>query len=250
MVKTIHLFFLLIGLLTGVASPHFVAAQESGAVYEEQWLETKSFDDRSWENLQKELDYSGQPRKAKKKKDTPRERPDRSASDFDFDFPDLSNLFKVILAIIVLSLLAWLIFAFIQQSELKIETPVDGQVPDEEVDLSQVSRLEEELDRRDVDPFLLKAEQSANYHLAVRLHFLALLKQLNDQQLIQWKKDRTNRFYLNQMREQATYADFRELTLTFERVWYGNYHPAQAEYETIKHAFQVYRQQLKPLATT
>lgn len=249
MVKTVHIFLLLLGFLLGVGNTTLVQAQDFGPVYEEEYFEAKPFDEKSWENLQKELDYSGKPRKAKKREATPRERPTDTPSDFSFDFPDLSPLFKVILAIIVLGLLAWIIFSFVQQSELKIATPVDTDTSDEVIDLSQVSRLEEELDRRDVDPFLLKAEQEANYHLAVRLHFLALLKQLNDQQLIQWKKDRTNRFYLNQMRGQDTYTNFRDLTLTFEQVWYGNYHPEQAEYETISQAFQAYRQQLKPLAS-
>ena len=76
---------------------------------------------------------------------------------------------------------------------------------------------------------------------------MALLKQLHQQQLIQWKKDRTNRFYLNQMQGQESYQNFRDLTLTFEQVWYGNHHPAQAEYQVIQAAFHLYRQELQSL---
>lgn len=246
--KIVSICVLLATVLLGSTGITNVMAQEFVETYEEQRLETKTFDGASWEKLSKELDYSGTPPKPKKKETPDVDLPDSPDTDFP-DFPDLSPLFQVILAIIVLSLLAWLIFAFIQNNELKITTTEEGSLADDQVDLSQVSRLEEELDRRDVDPFLAKAEQEANYHLAVRLHYLALLKQLHQQKLIQWKKDRTNRFYLNQMREQESYQNFRELTLTFEQVWYGNHHPAQTEYQAIQAAFQLYRQELQSLTT-
>ena len=236
---------LLVGVLLGSTCVTKVMAQEEFVeTYEEQYLETKTFDGDSWEKLSKELDYSGKPKKPKKIETPDVDLPDTTPSPDSFDFPDLSPFFQVLLAIIVLSMLAWLIFAFIQNNELKIPPPEEGSMADDQVDLSQISRLEEELDRRDVDPFLAKAEQEANYHLAVRLHYLALLKQLHQQKLIQWKKDRTNRFYLNQMRGQESYQNFRDLTLTFEEVWYGNHHPAQAEYLAIKATFQEYRQAL------
>lgn len=233
---------LLAGVLLASTGITPVMAQEFVETYEDQPLETKTFDAASWEKLSKELDYSGEPPKPKKRetRDMPAPTPDR-----DFEgLPDLSPFFQVLLAIITLSLLAWLIFTFIQNNELKITPPEAESVADDKIDLSQVNRLEEELDRRDVDPFLAKAEQEANYHLAVRLHYLALLKQLHQQKLIQWKKDRTNRFYLNQMRGQESYQGFRDLTLTFEQVWYGNHHPAQSEYQQIRAAFEEYRSKI------
>jgi hypothetical protein len=247
--KIVFIFVLLVSVLLGSTGITPVMAQDFIETYEDQRLEAKTFDGNSWEKLSKELDYSGKPKETK-----PRETPDLTPPDTPpdtapFDFPDLSPLFQVILAIVVLSLLAWLIFTFIQNNELKITPPEEGTVADDQVDLSQVRRLEEELDRRDVNPFLAKAEQEENYHLAVRLHYLALLKQLHQQKLIQWKKDRTNRFYLNQMRQQESYQNFRDLTLTFEQVWYGNHYPAQAEYQDIKAAFQLYRQGLQSLTT-
>ena len=245
--KKVSIFVLLVAILLGSTGITKVMAQEFVETYEEQPLETKTFDGESWEKLSKELDYSGKAPKPKKRERPEVDLPDTSPAPDSFDFPDLSPFFQVLLAIIVLSMLAWLIFTFIQQNELKIPPPAEGSISEDQIDLSQVHRLEEELDRRDVDPFLAKAEQEANYHLAVRLHFLALLKQLHQQQLIQWKKDRTNRFYLNQMQGQESYQNFRDLTLTFEQVWYGNYHPALAEYQDIRAAFQRYRQQLQSL---
>jgi hypothetical protein len=252
MLKTSYFAGLLAVLLWGLTTATPALAQEAGlGQYEEQRLETKTFDASSWEALHKELDYSGKPAKPKKR-ETPETSTSPPSSDSsgssDFDFPDISPLIKVVLAIMVLSLLAWLIYSFVVNSELRMDRPEFTEDDQSAVDLSQVHRLEEELDRRNVDPYLAKAEEQANYHLAVRLHFLALLKQLNEQDFIQWKKERTNRYYLNEMRDRPDYPDFRALTLTFERVWYGNYQPDAAEYEKIRTNFRAYRQQLQPLS--
>lgn len=218
-------------------------AQSIGEDYVEQEIESRSFDQANWESLSESLDYSGKPPKPKKEREEPTSTPD-TEEPFDFgDMSFLSPILKVVLFIVVIGLLGWLIYAFIQRNELSFAPPTEGDASEEE-DLSNIERLEEELDKRNVDPYLLKAEQEDNYHLAVRLHYLALLKQLHEQQLIQWKKDRTNRAYLNQLRSQDHYPAFRQLTLTFERVWYGNYHPPKEEYKTIKEQFENYRHRL------
>ena len=219
-------------------------AQTAGEEYIEQRIESRSFDQADWESLSESLDYSGKPPKPKKEREEPSSE-EGSSERFDFgDLSFLSPILKVVLFILAIGLLGWLIYAFIQKNELSF-APLTEDDGTEEDDLTNIERLEEELDKRNVDPYLVKAEKDENYHLAVRLHFLALLKQLHEQQLIQWKKDRTNRAYLNQVRNQDHYSSFRQLTLTFERVWYGNYHPSGTEYQTIKEQFDSYRSLLE-----
>lgn len=224
-----------------------VLAQSGDVEYERQDIENRSFNEADWQNLNESLDYSGKPPKPKKTtedSDTPA-APDSSDSSSIPDLPDLSPVFKALLLILIVGLLGLLIYTFIQRSELSFDPAAKGENDSIEEDLGNIVRLEEELDKRNVDPYLLKAEKEGDYYLAVRLHFLALLKQLHEQDLIQWKKDRTNRTYLNQMRRQEHYSQFRGLTLVFERVWYGDYHPPKEEYETIKSQFSGYREQLQ-----
>lgn len=70
---------------------------------------------------------------------------------------------------------------------------------------------------------LREAEEAGNLRLAVRLGYLALLKQLTDQQLIDWQPDKTNQAYGRELATQrpAQRAPFAELTRQFEYVWYG-----------------------------
>ncbi len=222
-------------------------AQDGVWMYEEQHIERRAFDQKDWKNLSESLDYSGEAPKPKKPRERPtpeaRDIPDPPSSSFD-GFPDMSPLFKALLLMLVVGALGWGIYTFLNNNELSFGA-ASPETEEEEEDLTNIVRLEEELDRRNVDPYLLKAEQEENYHLAVRLHFLALLKQMNEQRLIHWKKDRTNRAYLNQVRGQEYYSTFRELTLTFERVWYGNYHPSVEEYRSIRTQFEAYRASLQ-----
>lgn len=234
--------FVLLLLNTSLSA---VLTQSGEEMYQTQEIQNRTFDDADWQDLSESLDYSGKPPKPKKTpEDTSRERESSDPASTP-DFPDLSPLFKALLLILIVGLLGFLIYTFVQRSELSIDTAGENGDNKIEEDLTNIVRLEEELDQRNVNPYLVKAETAENYHLAVRLHFLALLKQLNEQQLIRWKKDRTNSAYLNEMRSQEHYSTFRALTLTFERVWYGNYHPQKAEYETIKAQFSSYREQIQ-----
>jgi hypothetical protein len=241
---TAGLFFLL--LLAGSGWPEALAAQDNGPRdYEEQVVRPREVDAEAWDKLNRELDYSGQPKPPKAEKKPPPDTPE--------DLPppppaELSSLFKGILVGLLILLLLGLIYAIVQHSNRKNHkiSPADPA----ETDPGNLTALEEALDKTNVAPYLLQAEAAKNYHLAVRLHFLALLKKLHETQHIQWKKDRTNRAYLNQMRPQAGYASFRELTLVFERVWYGNHFPEAAEYEQIKTQFLAFSQALQPLTTT
>ena len=226
-----------------------VAAQSGAWDYEGQEIESRTFDQENWEDLSESLDYSGSAPKPREPRERSAPEPTESPDPPSFDgFPDLSPFFKILLLSLVVGALGWIIYSVVRANELSFAPGTDDIT--EEDDLTNIVRLEEELDKRNVDPYLLKAETENNYHLAVRLHFLALLKQMNEQRLIQWKKNRTNRAYLNQVRGEYYYATFRQLTLTFERVWYGNYHPPKEEYESIKTQFEEYRVDLQNVTAT
>lgn len=212
------------------------------AAYEDMDVAPRAFDNKDWERLQRELDYSGEPPKEKAKKQ-PSDTPPREPWNPFEGWPDLSPLLKVLFILLLIALVGWILYMVIQiPDNTKIAPNTLGYDPDDYPDLE---RLEADLADMDVDPFLRKAEQDGNYHLAVRLHFLTLLKTLNEAGHIQWKKDHTNRVYINQMRGQAGFASFQALTRTFERVWYGDQHPPQAEYERIREQFTEFIQQLK-----
>jgi hypothetical protein len=62
-----------------------------------------------------------------------------------------------------------------------------------------------------------------DYRLAVRLLYLRSLKQLSDAGLINWKIEKTNSTYLNELKDDEQRRRFSIVTRQFEYVWYGDF---------------------------
>jgi hypothetical protein len=85
------------------------------------------------------------------------------------------------------------------------------------------SEFVENINTIDFDTEIEKAVAAHNYRFAVRLLYLKCLKQLSDSGLIDWKIDKTNHAYLNELKNDGQRAAFGSLTRKFEYVWYGEF---------------------------
>jgi hypothetical protein len=96
--------------------------------------------------------------------------------------------------------------------------------------------LSENIHELDFPTQLREAEEAGNLRLAVRLGYLALLKQLSDNSLIDWQPDKTNQAYLRELASQrpALRPPFAELTRQFEYVWYGELPLTTAQYAEVR----------------
>lgn len=96
--------------------------------------------------------------------------------------------------------------------------------------------LAENIHELDFAEQLRLAEEAGNRRLAVRLGYLALLKQLSDRDLIAWQPDKTNRTYVGELASQrpALRPPFAELTRQFEYVWYGELPLSPAQYAEVR----------------
>jgi len=87
----------------------------------------------------------------------------------------------------------------------------------------------ENIEDVDIQTLLERARAEGNFRMAVRLHYLALLKRLHELNMIAWKKDKTNRDYLSELFANGFhFEEIRKLTNSYEAVWYGEY-PVHAE---------------------
>ena len=59
------------------------------------------------------------------------------------------------------------------------------------------------------------------FRFAVRLLYLKSLRGLADKDIIQWKINKTNLQYLDELRDAPSYGPFASLTRIYEYVWYG-----------------------------
>jgi hypothetical protein len=81
---------------------------------------------------------------------------------------------------------------------------------------------EENFIETDLEKLLRIALESNDYRSAVRILYLSTIQQLNSTGLILWKKDKTNKDFLREMRKHSNYKTFRDITLAYEIVWYGD----------------------------
>jgi hypothetical protein len=95
---------------------------------------------------------------------------------------------------------------------------------------SSTNFLEENIHEIDFVNEIYNAEEEKKYRLAIRLHFLALLKSLDTNEYIQWQTHKTNREYLSELSDETFRKSFEEIVSIFEYVWYGEFVPNETQY--------------------
>jgi len=101
-----------------------------------------------------------------------------------------------------------------------------------------IEKIEDNIHETDLERYIREAVKEKNYAIAIRLYYLAIIKELSLSNLIKWKRDKTNRTYLREIRSTSLFKPFREVTRIFERVWYGEGQVDENEYLSIKPKFE------------
>ena len=109
-------------------------------------------------------------------------------------------------------------------------------------DQLKIEEIEEQIEGRDFDRMIAEAEGEGNYRKAARLLYLQSLQRLNEQGLIEWKPDKTNRDYLSELRGFRFDGDFSRLTRLFDFVWYGGFELSSDDYRETRRAFRDFTQ--------
>jgi len=90
----------------------------------------------------------------------------------------------------------------------------------------------------DLSALLQDCIQEGRLREAVRLLYLIGLKALADNGDVQWRKGKTNHDYLNDLRNNKNlYNIFRELTRSYEFIWYGRTEIGAETFEHLKQRF-------------
>ena len=187
----------------------FIVALSNGQSYHEEEIKVKKFDEAKWKEIVGSTNYEEDPDKADDKGPTKPGKP-------WFSLPAIDpQLLRTISFAIVFGLFAFILYyvsrnTSISKKKKKKIKPGDAAAPVENID------------ELDIESLLRDALAGGDLRLAIRVHYLLLLKKLNDAELIKWKKNKTNRDYLSELYgRHASYDDVRMLTLAYELVWYG-----------------------------
>jgi len=219
--KLYHILFLVsIWLIAGI--PVSINAQSEKVV-----VTKKEFDRKKWEELTEGLDYSVDKVKPAKPQKTRQLEP----ATIEFLQPVFKLVGIIIFIVFVIVLLYYLLDGgrLFSQRDKKIKSKISPVA---------LQELEDNLPDANVNSLIQQAIKSGEYSLAVRLNYLATIKELSINKYIKWKKNKTNRHYQRELRDTVYFGDFKELTGIFERVWYGDKLLTREEFQPVYRKFQ------------
>lgn len=213
----------------------FLFATASGQTVQDEYLEEKievhEFDEERWKTLSEDIDYSDEKREEEKEPEP--DEPGERSSDSN-EKSGAAGFFEIIKYIVIIGAIVLVIFLLVKL--LGNDGPTNRKIdPVSEMELEEI---EENLETAELDDPIRRAIASGNYALAVRLYYLALLKELSAKGLIRWKRDKTNGEYMRELSGHSFSDMFRDVTLIFERIWYGDVELNKEDFFKIEKQFK------------
>ncbi len=165
---------------------------------------------------------------------------DQSPSNPEISSPlayDLSGL-KYLFYIIVVGLVVFVLFKIL--SNLKTNPNIKKQ----DISIESIEEIEEKIHEIDLQQLLEEAIAQENYHVALRINFLMIIKLLSEQKHIVWAKEKTNWEYYSEIKDVLKKDGFKQVIIVFEPVWYGEHPLTQLGYEKLQPLFIHYQNEL------
>ncbi len=97
---------------------------------------------------------------------------------------------------------------------------------------------EEDIHKNDYLKLLEKAKQDGDYRKATKYYYLHLLKKMNEKELINFDKDKTNSEYIFDLKKTELRKPFSYLLYLYDYVWYGEFNIDQTSFTAIEKKYQ------------
>lgn len=223
-------------LLIGINTSFY--ANDATEMYRKENIKLKKFDGEEWKSLTSGMKFSKKPKAKKTKKQksnagagTGTILPPRPRPSSPYTFKDFAQTMLLFLAVIVL---AFVIFKAVAGDAILVNRDVKRRKP------VTLEEIETNLQEADVEGFLKQSLADKDYRLAIRLYYLAIIKELAAKGVIDWKKDKTNGHYMRELRKKKhpKLQDFQNVTRIFEYVWYSNMVFDGGQFEEVKINFK------------
>jgi hypothetical protein len=105
---------------------------------------------------------------------------------------------------------------------------------------------EEHIENLDLDGLLRTALAQNDYRLAIRYHYLGILKALSGKGLIEWHYDKTNADYIKEIPSPNIKTRFEEVSYLYDHVWYGEQALDAPRYKVAENHFLALKTLLPP----
>ncbi len=174
----------------------------------------RDVDNEHWAKAASGLDYSKDVPPPPKQTKEPKANHEMPAFNWGALSSWMGQFLQVLAILLAIAGIAYAIYR-------SMNAPKNRQIARDGVEIT-LDNVEQYIHESDIDRFLREALTDGNYSLAIRLYYLQVIKQFSETGAIRWSREKTNRDYLRETRSHRAAADFRSVTRTYERVWYGN----------------------------
>ena len=110
--------------------------------------------------------------------------------------------------------------------------------------LFDIDLAEQHIESLNLDELLNTALSQKDYRLAIRYHFLRILKKLSQEDIIEWHFDKTNSDYQNEITQTHLKSRFSEVSYLYDYIWYGEQPIDQNKYNTAEAKFLALNNQI------
>lgn len=182
-----------------------------------------------YQELQKELNIDRTKSTLVLKKDLIKRKKNKTPkySNNNYSNTILQNLINVIgYLVIFVAVMAVIIFFF---NKVKFKEKFELSPTDDD--------FIEDIEAVDVRAGLKLALSQRDYRMAIRMKFIELLQLLQTRELIDWKSDKTNRDYVYEIANKSHRRKFKNLSGTYEFIWYGNTKVSELDFRRIDPKF-------------
>ncbi len=201
------------------------ASPEKASDYE---LELRQIDSTDWKKLKKDKRFNYKKIKKKKEQVKPRTKPWFSGLSKFFN----SALFKFLLYLLLACFLGYIIYLFIKNNDISFRKNVKDEGIEQEDPWEDVRQFD------DWELALKNAMDQKDYRLATRIYYLHTLHLLDKNQYLQYREDKTNWFYVQKLFGKDLHDGFKELTQSFDYIWYGEYELSEEQFAVLQTQFQ------------
>lgn len=191
--------------------------------------ENKAIEQGLWEEVSSGVDYTENYKEFNQPKSSKR------SPSLNYDWSALKYVFYAIVACLVLFLVYKVLSNVKTNPNIKIQ----------DFSVESLEEIEENLHEINLELLLKEALDQENYQVALRIHFLIVIKLLSEQKHISWAKEKTNWEYYSELKDVLKKDGFKALIIAFEPVWYGEQLLTAQEFEKLRPIFTNYQQQLE-----
>ena len=198
-----------------------------------------------WKEITRDIDYGE--REIEEEEEEEEDQVEELSEDFDmswwdaimsfFSKPFMSALLIGLASIVLILLIIFIIIKAQKDSSLrKLKSRNLG---------FSLEDIEENFHETDLEKALRLALEAEDYKVAVRIYYLIIIKTLSENAHIKWRKEKTNFDYVRELQLVQYRAYFSSITLSFERIWYGDSLIGEQEYNLLKPQFERFINKLK-----